>query len=422
MSTTYAQSLEQHARPRSNWLMVAACTVIMLTEGFDLLIFSNAIPSLLMDESLALDKVAVGTIGSMIFLGMLLGGLVAGKATDLLGLTRTVMIGFAGFTLTTALIGLAQAGWQIGALRFLAGLGLGTVLPAGLALARKHARDEHSALSISIVMSGIPLGGMLAAIVSNAVIPSLGWRPLFFAGGILGLAIMLFIGFYVARMESQSEAPPAAPGVSGIPTAQHDWKDILRGAGLPILILGTLATLADLLTWYGVSVWLTQLMREFDIPFSNAMQLMFTLNIGAIVGSLFTASLAMQWGARPVAIASGLLAAICLLLIASRTLMGWSLFAVIALLGMSAISAQNLVNSLVADAFPAHRRAAAIGITLGLGRLGAVIAPALGGYILAGGHGPSWVLAVFAIFAVLGALLLLAFTPQRSRASLQSLT
>lgn len=421
MSHTHSLPLAQNVQPRSNWLVVAACTVIMLAEGFDLLIFSNAIPSLLTDKNLALDKVGVGSIGSMIFLGMLLGGLVAGKTTSLLGLTRTVLIGFVGFSLTTGLIGLAQTGWQIGALRFLAGLSLGAVLPAGLALARKHARDEHSALSISIVMSGIPLGGMLAALVSHAIIPNFGWRPLFFSGGILGLVILLFIGFYLARVKSQDDVPLAAPGASGTSAAPHGWKAILRGASLPILVLGTLATLADLLTWYGVSVWLTQLMREFEIPFSNAMQLMFTLNTGAIIGSLFTASLAMQWGARPVAISAGLLAAICLLLIASRTLAGWSLFAVIALLGMSAISAQNLVNSLVADAFPVRYRAAAIGITLGLGRLGAVIAPALGGYILAGGHGPSWVLAVFAIFAVLGALLLLAFTPRRSQASLQSL-
>ena len=130
MSSTHALPVNPDVRPRSNWLMIAACTVIMLTEGFDLLIFSNAIPSLLADQSLALGKVSVGFIGSMIFLGMLLGGVMAGKVTERLGLTRSMMIGFFGFTLTTALISLVQAGWHIGLLRFLAGLGLGVVLPA----------------------------------------------------------------------------------------------------------------------------------------------------------------------------------------------------------------------------------------------------------------------------------------------------
>jgi len=260
---------------------------------------------------------------------------------------------------------------------------------------------------------------MLAAVVSNAVIPAFGWRPLFVSGGILGLVIMLFVGVFMTRVE-KNDKTQSADALSNT-AARHSWKEILRGASLSILILGTLATLADLLTWYGVSVWLTQLMREFDVPFSNAMQLMFTLNIGAIIGSLFTGSLAIRWGARPIAIAAGLLAALCLVLIASRMLTGWTLFTAIALLGMSAISAQNLLNSMVADAFPARHRAAAMGITLGLGRVGAVIAPTLGGYILASAYGPSGVLNAFAIFAVLGSVLLLAFTRQRSQASLRSL-
>lgn len=420
-SSTPFPSSSNEPLTASNWWVIVACAAIMVTEGFDLLIFSNAIPSLLTDASLGIDKVAVGSIGSMIFVGMLLGGLVAGKATQTLGLMRTAMLGFACFTVTTALIGLAQTGWQIGLLRFLAGLGLGVVLPAGLSLARKHVQQRHGALAISVVMSGIPVGGMLAAVVSHATIPSWGWRPLFAAAGVLGLLVMALIGPYLARIEQRDRLAAAhqdhatvTDPLSGQPL---DWRAILRGASLPVLALGTLATLADLLTWYGVSVWLTQLMREFEVPFSGAMQLMFTLNIGAVAGSLLTASLAMRWGTRPVAMLAGVVASLCLLLIASRWLSSTAMLPVIALLGMSAISAQNLVNALVADAFPVQYRAAAIGITLGLGRLGAVIAPALGGYILAAGHGPSWVLVVFAVSAVAGVLLLLGFTPRRSAAS-----
>ncbi|RMX03609.1 MFS transporter [Corticibacter populi] len=402
---------------RSQWLVVAACCVIMMTEGFDLLIYSNAIPSLLMDKDMGIDKAQAGTIGSMIFLGMLLGGVMAGRLTQSLGLARTVSYGFAGFTAATTLIALVQSGWQFGALRLLAGFGLGVVLPAGLSLARKHSQQHHGAMAISIVMSGIPLGGMLAAVVSHAIIPHWGWRPLFVAGGIIGLLAILSIAPYLGRIERQARHSDANQTVR-----QHDWRTILRGASLGVLVLGTLATLADLLTWYGVSVWLTQLMREFDVPFTDAMQMMFTLNTGAIVGSLLTASLAFRWGSRPVAIVAGLLASACLVLVAARVLNGWGLFAVIALLGMSAISAQNLVNALVADAFPEHYRAAAIGITLGLGRLGAVIAPVLGGHILAAGYGPSSVLLVFAVSAGVGALVLLGLSTTLSRRCLASLS
>ncbi|WP_168734327.1 MFS transporter [Pseudothauera nasutitermitis] len=397
---------------RSQWAVVAACTLIMLAEGFDLLIYSNAIPSLLMDVSMDIDKAGAGMIGSMAFAGMLLGGLAAGKAVAALGLARVALTGFVAFSAATAAIALVNDGWQLGALRFVAGLGLGVVLPAALSLARAHVQPRHGALAISIVMSGMPLGGMLAAVVSRYIIPASGWRPLFLAGGLLGLVLIVVVAPAVVRAGRAVMAEPA----------KGDWRAVFKRSSRPVLLIGVLATLADLLTWYGISTWLTQLMREFDISFYGAMQLMFTLNTGAIAGSLLTASLAIRLGTRPVAIVAGLVAAFCLLAIASRTLPGWGLFAAIALLGMSAISAQNLVNALVADAFPACHRAAAIGVTLGIGRLGAVIAPALGGQILAAGHGPSWVLVAFAISALLGALLLLAFNRTRVRNCLDGLS
>ncbi|THJ35669.1 aromatic acid/H+ symport family MFS transporter [Lampropedia aestuarii] len=402
---------------RTRWWVVALCAAIMMVEGFDLLIYSNAIPSLLMDASMAMDKAQAGNIGSMIFIGMLLGGVAAGLVTQSLGLARSMGFGFVLFTLATAGIAWVANGWQLGALRFVAGLGLGVVLPAGLSLARKNSRQEHGALVISLVMSGIPLGGMLAAVVSQWVIPHWGWRPLFLIGGALGLLELVFMAPVIARYEKQA----AAEAPSHTANTKAPWRNVLRGASRTVLIIGTLATLADLLTWYGVAVWLTQLMREFDVPFNGAMQMMFTLNTGAIVGSIFTASIAMRLGTRAVAMGAGVLAALCLLAIASRQFTGELLFVCIALLGMSAISAQNLVNALVADAFPANYRAAAIGISLGLGRLGAVIAPSLGGYILAAGHGPSWVLQVFAIAALVGAGLLLLFTPGLSQRSVHAL-
>lgn len=396
------------------WGVVAACTAVMLAEGFDLLIYSNAIPSLLTDAAMGLDKSGAGLVGSAAFAGMLLGGLSAGRLVAALGLARVLLAGFLAFSAATAAVALAAGPWQLGALRLLAGVALGLVLPAALSLARAHVPQRHCALAISIVMAGLPLGGMLAALVSRQIIPTGGWRPLFLAGGVLGLVLMAAVTPVVLRA-ARALAADARPAAAG------PWRALFTRASRPVLLLGALASLADLLAWYGISTWLTQLMREFQIPFDGAMQLMFTLNTGAIAGSLLTAALAIRLGTQPVAVAAGLLASACLLLIASRALSGWGLFAAIALLGMGAISAQNLVNALVADAFPVRHRAAAIGLTLGVGRLGAVAAPVLGGQILAAGHDAAWVLVAFAIAALAGVALLLGLGRARVQRCLASL-
>lgn len=169
-----------------------------------------------------------------------------------------------------------------------------------------------------------------------------------------------------------------------------------------MLLIGVAATFADLLAWYGISTWLTQLMREFQIPFNAAMQLMLTLNIGAVLGAVLTASLAIRLRNCGVAIAASVVSAVCLALLATRLLPDTGLFVLEALLRMSAISGQNLVNALLPDAFPVSYRAAAVGITLGIGLLGAVTELALGGVILAGGHAPGWALLVFALLAYSG--------------------
>lgn len=402
------------ASETSRWGLVACCMAVMMAEGFDLLVYGNAIPALLADPAIGIDRSDAGLIGSMVFAGMLLGGLLAGKAVAAFGLARVALGGIIAFSVATAAIALARSGTHIGGLRLLAGLALGLVLPTVLALARSFVQPRHGAMAITIVMAGLPVGGMLAALVALQLVPAGGWRPLFVAGGLLGAVPLLLVAPALRRVrDSRVVAVAASPG---------EWRAVFNTRAKPVLAIGALATLADLLAWYGITTWLVQLMREFDVPFDGALQLMFTLSIGAIVGSLGAAALAMRLGTRPVAIACGVVAALCLLAIAARALPPWALFAVVAVLGMAAISAQNLVNALVADAFPASHRAAAMGVTLGIGRLGAVAAPIVGGQILAAGQGPSWVLAAFAIAALAGAALLLPLNRQRMQACENSLS
>ncbi len=390
--------------------IVAACTAVMLVEGFDLLIYSNAIPALLADPALGIDRAAAGRIGSMVFAGMLLGGVGAGRAVAAFGLGRVLVAGFVLFTVATAAVATVASGTQLGLLRLLTGIGLGAVLPSAVSLARAQVTARRGALAISVVMSGVPLGGMLAAVLAMPLLPAFGWRALFLVGGVLGVVLLVAAG---PALAAAGGALPTARGNDGTVVATSALRS--RSSAV-VLAIGAAATFADLLTWYGIGTWLTQLMRELQIPFGGALQLMFTLNIGAVVGGLLAALLAMGWGNRPVAIGAGLVASACLAVLATRVLSGAWLFGVVALLGMAAISAQNLVNALVADAFPAAYRAAAVGTTLGIGRLGAVVAPALGGTILASGQGPGQVLCVFALSALLGALLLGLLSPARVRA------
>ncbi|MDK7723933.1 MFS transporter [Slackia exigua] len=195
-----------------NWPIVFGMACVMLCEGFDLIIYSSLIPPLIGDADMGVDKAAAGFIGSMTFLGMFFGGISAGAVKRRLGYVRTIAFGVIWFSLAVAAAAFAPSGAVLGALRALAGLGLGVVLPVAMSLARAYSTRRMSALVISIVMTGIPFGGLMAAFLCAALLSVFGWRPLMFVAGLIGLVLLAFIMPFVAKQVEQCLEDFETPG------------------------------------------------------------------------------------------------------------------------------------------------------------------------------------------------------------------
>jgi AAHS family benzoate transporter-like MFS transporter len=124
----------------------------------------------------------LSVIGSVTFLGMLIGAILAGLLSDRLG-RRLPLIGCLSW-FSTCMIGcaLAPSPETLGAARFLGGLGLGGLLPTASALLMECAPPRHRVLIYAMALSGIPLGGVLAALLALPLLPEPGWRVLFAIG------------------------------------------------------------------------------------------------------------------------------------------------------------------------------------------------------------------------------------------------
>ena len=129
--------------------------------------------------------------------------------------------------------------------------------------------------------------------------------------------------------------------------------------------------------------WLPQLMTELRVPLEGALQLALVLNAGGVIGSLSTGFVATRLGSLRTLGCAGLICAAMLILIPSGLVSGAGLMVLVTVLGMVAPTTQNLVNALVAEIVPAQSRAASLGRTLGVGRLGAITAPLIGSWLLA---------------------------------------
>ncbi len=374
-------------------LVIALCAVVVIAEGYDLIVFGALLPALLKEPSWELTRATAGVIGSMVYAGMFLGALFGGRLADRFGRRRFVLASVAWFAVWTGACGSIAEPWQLGACRLLAGIGMGAVVPAAVALAKEFSAPGRTGLTVTILMAGIPLGGTAASLLGLVLLAEHGWRLMFWIGAAISALIFLVAATVLPESTAYLEQRDS----------RRSWIGELFGPRMRLTtILFAAAAFTNLLTWYGINTWLTTVMRELNYPLSSALQFSLTLNASAVIGSFFMAAAGDRWGTRKVALAAALLAASGIAGCVIGTSNPGLLLAFIALIGLGAHSALNLINAAVADAYPTTLRGTALGWSNGVGRLGAVIAPTLGGWMLTG-SGPRSVFVLFLIVTLISA-------------------
>lgn len=426
---------EPAAGSRSRALVVALCCATIIIDGYDLIVYGTVVPSLL-DGSAEwrLSEAETGRIGAYALVGMLVGAMVTGTVTDLVGRRRIMLGCITWFTTAMALAAVAPTPEFFGFARFLAGLGLGGVVPTAIALTIEYAHPRHRSRTNGLMFSGYSVGGILAALTAIAVIPQLGWRAMFWVGVVLGVLLLPVAwrllpesaSFLLARGRREEaerlavrygltleEAPT---GRENAPTGEEDAPAgqvraprglaTLKALFVPRYVAGTLlfwlGTGVGLLLVYGLNTWLAQIMREAGYPLGSALAFLLVLNLGAIVGTPLFGALADRVGSKPVTVGMFLAAAVCIFLL-SFELPSFLLFVLVGIAGACTIGTTILVNAYTANFYPAHMRATGLGWALGVGRLGAILGPLYGAFVLASGWGLDANFYAFAVPALLGA-------------------
>jgi AAHS family 4-hydroxybenzoate transporter-like MFS transporter len=171
------------------FVFLTALTVVF--DGADNQLLGIAVPSMMRDWALA--RGAFAPILASGLIGMLIGGAIGGLVGDRLG-RRIALIGSAlVFGVTTAAVAIVDSLWMLGALRFVAGLGLGGAMPNAAALASEYVPRRHRPFAVTLTIVCVPLGGTLAAFVAGRLLPVFGWRALFGTGGLLTLVVVVLL-------------------------------------------------------------------------------------------------------------------------------------------------------------------------------------------------------------------------------------
>lgn len=404
--------------------LAVLCGLTILFDGYDLTIYGAALPSMM--KEFGISPAQAGAIGSWALVGMMLGAVVGGSVAERVGRKPMIIASVLVYSLFTAAVFWADTPTQVAALRFAAGLGIGGVMPNAVALVADYAPTRHRHVLVSSMFSGYMVGGILASLVAIVAIPAYGWRSIFLVGALPLLVVVPLLVSYLPESPSHlmrvgrtadlaatiRRANPSVEITSGVTFFRAEEERQQRASLRQLFSHGFAAR--TLLLWiaffmvllmiYGLLTWLPQLMVKSGYALGSSLSFLLTLFIAATVVSCIGGYLADRLGARRVLIIAYLVSA------ALITVLGHLgdaplvlVYAVIAVGGGAAFSAQIFANTFATELYPPTLRTAGLGWALGVGRLGAIVGPTLGGVLLDTAMPTSTNFLVFAIPGVLAA-------------------
>ncbi|WP_087973165.1 MFS transporter [Oceanobacillus rekensis] len=379
--------------------LLGLCFFIILFDGYDLVVFGSAVPLLM--EEWNLSSVEVGAMGSYGLFGMVFGAPFFGMLADKIGRRKVIVITLTLFSLFTLLCGFASNPTMFSTYRFLAGLGLGGIMPNVIALLTDYSPGKMRNMMVSIVLCGYSVGGMLAPIIGIFTFDTIGWEAVFWFAGLPLLAIP-FLYKYLPESSTHLIRSNRKEELFGIltkinPTKKFQPDDELielkvQESNVPLVglfkekraqstIMFWIAFFMCLLMVYGLNTWLPNLMMEAGYALNSSLAFLIVLQMGAIVGTLIIAKLCDRYGERKMLVPLYALGAV------SLTLLGFGgnsfvIYTLVGLAGACTIGAQNIVQAYVSQYYPPNIRSTALGMASGVGRLGGMLGPILGGYLL----------------------------------------
>ena len=391
------------------------CWAAVALEGFDLVVLGVVLPSLLTYSDWGLNPNSASLISVIGLVGVMVGALTIGTVSDIIGRRKTMLLTVVGFSVLTLLCAFAPNPEVFALLRFLAGLGLGGVLPTALAMVNEYARRGRGGSATTQLMTGYHVGAVLTALIGILVIAPLGWRWMFVIGAAPALVLVPLMVRYLpesnaflaargqAAGEGSARAGSARAGGMRTPQAGKPVGLLFRSGFTRSTLAFWVTSFMGLLLVYGLNTWLPQIMRQAGYEIGAALALLLVLNVGAVVGLLVAGRVADRIGTRRAAIIWFAAAALFLALLSIK-LPGIGVYVSVLLTGIFVFSAQVLVYAYVARVYPAAARGAALGAASGIGRLGAISGPLITGVLLTAGIAYPWGFYLFAVVAVIGLL------------------
>jgi AAHS family 4-hydroxybenzoate transporter-like MFS transporter len=377
--------------------------IALIADGYDVQAMSFAAPSLVREWHV--NRAALAPALSASLIGILAGASILGVVGDRFGRKPAILIGSVLYSLASLACTQAQSLDQLIALRVLTGVGMGGVMPNVIALTAELSPKNVRAGLASVVMGGVTVGGVLPGLIIANAHGSGSWRTLFLVGGLgpLVVAVLLAavlpesLGFLVrrgaARERIASLVRQIAPSAEIGPATAFTVRSSAPDAGFSALFAGKLKVVTpllwlmfatSLLSLFLLTSWMPTLLEASGFTPAQAASTNAVFQAGGVLGCIAVSLLIGRFGV-PVVGTMFVLTLISVAVVARAPLPGQALTLGVAACGFCLIGAQCALNGTAGLAYPTSARSRGVGMALGIGRIGSVIGPFLGGAMVAAG-------------------------------------
>ena len=423
------------------WLVFLTAVTIIF-DGFDNQLLGVALPTIMREWSVT--RGAFAPVVSLGYLGMMIGGTLAGYAGDRIGRRNALLGCLALFGTATVVIAMVDDVSTLGILRLIAGVGLGGAMPNAAALAAEYVPLRQRPFAVTLTIVCVPLGATLAGFAAIAALPNIGWRGLFLIGGATPIAGAIVLRWlmpesprYLVRHLSRSRELAALLRRMG-----HDVPDqatFVRPADSTVrqpslmsifgreLRVDTLALWAAffscLFAVYLGFAWLPTILTGAGLPSTVASSGLTAFNLGGVVGALVGGKLLTRFGSRIIMVGMTAGAVVCALVMSRMSITGQSavlpILVMLTLTGGLINAVQTTMFALAAHVYPTAIRAGGVGTVVAFGRLGAILVGYAGPWALEyrGSESFFWLMAAALVVTCLALATVRRHVPGESRTS-----
>lgn len=384
------------------WVCLA-CFLVVLLEGFDLVIIGVAAPKIA--EQLRLTPSSLGFAIGAGQIGPLVGAALLGMLADRFG--RKWMLALSAllcgvFTVATSM---ASTAVQLAAYRFLSGIGIGGAVPNALAFGCEYSPKRLRASLATTMWAGMAFGAVIAGVVAAFVLPRYGWQRLFWVGGIPAVIVAIIVWLvlpetlvFLARQGAdQSQIRRIlcriSPDLGNDPTVEFYSTEkrlvgppvkhlFTEGRALTTLMLWALSFLTFYFNWV-LLAWTPTFLRRSGASTEQASLAFAFLNLGSAVAIITMGRLMDRFDSfriMTVTCLSAFIATGIFGLVSNSTFPVIALTAVVT--GFFVFGANAGYMALVTMFYPVSIRGSGVGWAYAMGKFGSIAAPIVGGFLL----------------------------------------